>query len=149
MPSKKQEGKGDATERIQTDQLNNATSDETDGDGDNGGIKGDDPAGRATLGDVTIDVPAAELRRSNQLAGGTVSTAATRKSTAPPPVLKVHLESATSPSAVRRSSTLRMIYLLTASTRTERPARQSSTAWSIRSYSRCPSHFLTEMSRPR
>ena len=92
VPSKKQEGKGGATERIQTEQPIDATSDETDGDGDNDGTKGDDPTGRVTFGDVTIDVPAAELRRSNQLAGGTAFTTVTRKSAAPPPVLKVHLE---------------------------------------------------------
>ena len=53
----------------------------------------DDPAGRVTFGDLTIDAPTAELRRSNRLAGGTAFTTVTRKSTVPPPpVLKVHLE---------------------------------------------------------
>ena len=48
------------TERfLDTEQLISATSDETDDDGDNDGTKGNDPAGRVTFGDLTIDAPTA------------------------------------------------------------------------------------------
>ena len=92
VPSKKQEGKGDTFERVQTEQLIDATTDETKDDSADDATKDDDPAGRVTFGDVTIDVPTVEVRRSNRLAGGTAFTTVTRKSTVPPPVLKVHLE---------------------------------------------------------
>ena len=92
VPSKKQEGKGDTFERVQTEQLIDATTDETKDDSADDAAKDDDPAGRVTFGDLTIDAPTAELRCSNRLDDGTAFTTGTRKSTAPPPVLKVHLE---------------------------------------------------------
>ena len=101
MPSKKQEGKGDTFERVQTEQLIGATTDETKDDGaddetkDDGAddaAKADDNDTQVTFGDVAIDVPMVEVRRSNRIAGGTAFTTVTRKSTVPPPVLKVRLE---------------------------------------------------------
>jgi len=83
MPSKKQEGKGDTID---------ATTDEPKDDGADDATKADDDDTQVTFGDVTIDVPTVEVRRSNRLAGGTAFTTVTRKSTVPPPVLKVHLE---------------------------------------------------------
>ena len=92
MPSKKQEGKGDTFERVQTEQLIDATTDETKDDGADDATKADDDDTQVAFGDVAIDVPTVEVRRSNRLAGGTAFTTVTRKSTVPPPVLKVHLE---------------------------------------------------------
>ena len=104
VPSKKQEGEGDTFERVQTEQLTDATTAETKADGADDEAKDDDDA-KATVDDAEIDVPAEGPRcsaekplgrddrgRSNRLAGGTAFTTVTRKSAAPPPVLKGHLE---------------------------------------------------------
>ena len=92
MSYKKQEGKGDTSEHVQHVQLIDATTDETNDDGADDATKGDDDDTHGTFGDVAIDVPTVEVRRSNRLAGGTAFTTVTRKSTVHPPVLKVHLE---------------------------------------------------------
>ena len=69
-----------------------SATDETKDDGADDATKGDDDDTHSTFGDVAIDVPTVEIRRSPRFAGGTDFTTVTRKSTAPPPALKVHLE---------------------------------------------------------
>ena len=95
-PPKQREGKGDTLERVQTEQPVDATS-EAKGDDDatiddDETNDGDDDGPQVAFVDVTADAPASALRRSNRLAGGTALTTVTRKPTAPPPVLKDHLE---------------------------------------------------------
>ena len=55
VPSKKQEGKGDTFERVKTEQLIDATTDETKDDGADDATKGDDDDTHVTFGDVAID----------------------------------------------------------------------------------------------
>ena len=149
MPSKKQEGKGDTFERVQTEQLIDATTDESKDNGADDATKADDDDTQVTFGDVAIDVPTVEVRRSNRLAGGTAFTTVTHKSTVPPPVLKVHLECDFTKCDKTFHNVEAEIYLLTASTRSARLTRQSSTAWLTRARSRSLCHFLADTSRSR